>query len=407
LIERCRIAVPAAIALALVGCGGDDNCSDCGFAPAPATEVSLGVVAGNFTGNGHTTVVALSTIQYASAVNSGNLKIYPSTGAGTFGPPMLVAAGNDPLYVASADLNGDHRLDIVTASVSDGTLSIFFNNAQTPGTFGTPLILMSPGASQVAIADMNGDGLPDLVSADYNVTLFPQTSPGVFGNPIPLHQGGANWVAVGDLNGDGIPDVALTDAGGVQLLMHQGPASSLTFAAPVQIFTQTPNVHVFGWNLIAIADMDGDGLNDLVITDPGPSDGSAPTVSILFQDKAHPGQFLDPIPFATAKYSLAMSIVVTDVNGDGHPDIVIGGTEAVTVLLQSSTSPGTFTSASYQAPNANEIAVADANGDGLPDIIVSSNGNQPLVNGVATNAPGVLLQVPGSKGTFSALQSLP
>src|SRR5262249_18270833 len=101
----------------------------------------------------------------------------------------------------------------------------------------------------------------------------------------------------------------------------------------------------------------------------------------------------------------AMSIVVTDVNGDGHPDIVIGGTEAVTVLLQSATSPGTFTSTSYQAPNANEIAVADANGDGHPDIIVSSNGNQPLVNGVATNAPGVLLQ--GSPGTFSALQSLP
>ena len=66
-------------------------------------------------------------------------------------------------------------------------------------TSNAPLVLSSPGASQVAIADMNGDGLPDLISADYNVSLFLQTSPGTFAAPIPLYTGGANWVAVGDL----------------------------------------------------------------------------------------------------------------------------------------------------------------------------------------------------------------
>jgi len=52
--------------------------------------------------------------------------------------------------------------------------------------------------------------------------------------------------------------------------MHTGAASATTYAAPVTVFTQTPNLNVVGANLIAIADVNGDGLNDLVITDPGP-----------------------------------------------------------------------------------------------------------------------------------------
>src|SRR6202035_3914747 len=100
-----------------------------------------------------------------------------------------------------------------------------------PGTFNTPLVLASPGASQVAIADVNGDGLPDLVSADFNVSLFLQTSPGTFASPVSLYSGGANWVAVGDLNGDGQPDVALTDAVGVKVLLHTGAPGSVTYAA--------------------------------------------------------------------------------------------------------------------------------------------------------------------------------
>jgi hypothetical protein len=79
---------------------------------------------------------------------------------------------------------------------------------------------------------VNGDGLPDLVSADFNVSLFVQTSPGTFAAPISLYSGGANWVAVGDLNDDGAPDIALTDNVGVKVLMHTGAASATTYAAP-------------------------------------------------------------------------------------------------------------------------------------------------------------------------------
>jgi hypothetical protein len=230
----------------------------------------------------------------------------------------------------------------------------------------------------------------------------------VFADPISLYSGGANWVAIGDLNGDGIPDIALADAVGVKLLMHTGAAGTTTYAAPVTVFTQTRNGAVSGANVIAVADVNGDGFNDLVITDPGPSGGATPTVSVLLQDAAHPGQFLAPVAYPTAPYSLATSIVVTDINGDGLPDIVIGGTTATSVLLQNPATVGTFLAASnYATPNANEIAVVDVNGDGKPDIVVATGPAQTITNGVAPNVPGVLLQNASAPGTFAALQALP
>jgi hypothetical protein len=409
-LTKIRIWTVLALLLGLASCNDDyDNGHGCwNCRPFTPTEIGLGLVAGNFTNNGHASVISTSTVLYNPQVNPGSLKAYLSTGPGTFAAPVLTPDGDDPLYLASADLNGDKLLDIVSASSNDGTLAIFFNSAQSPGTFSTPLILSSPGASQVAIGDLNGDGLPDLVSADFNVSLFVQTSPGAFASPISLYSGGANWVAVGDLNGDGAQDVALTDNVGVKVLLHTGAASATTFAAPLSVFTQTVNADVIGANLVAIADVNGDGFNDLVITDPGPSGGAAPTVSVLLQDSAHPGQFLAAVSYPTAPGSLAQSIVVTDVNGDGHPDIVIGGTNAVTVLLQNASSPGTFMAATnYAVMNANQLAIADVNGDGHPDIIVATGLSQTVVNGVTTNNPGVLLQDAASPGTFGALQDLP
>jgi hypothetical protein len=392
---------------ALASCDDHDNgCWNCGnYTPY---EVGVGLVAGNFNNNGQTSIVTTSTVLYYPHLNPGDLKTYLSTGPGAFAAPTLSADGDDPLFLASADLNGDNLPDVVSASYNDGSLAVFFNSAQTPGTFSSPLLLSSPGASQVAIGDMNGDGLPDLISADFNVSLFVQTSPGAFANPISLYSGGANWVAVGDLNGDGAPDVVLTDAVGVKILLHTGAPTTTTFAAPVTVFTQTANANVAGANIVAIADVNGDGLNDLVITDPGPAGGAAPTVSVLVQDAAHPGQFLAAVSYPTAAQSLAQSIVVTDVDGDGHPDIVIGGTNAVSVLLQNAATPGSFlAAANYPVNDARQIAVADVNGDSRPDIIIATGSSQTVVSGVVTNNPGVLLQSATSPGTFGALQDLP
>jgi hypothetical protein len=411
-ITRRTWALSALGGIALIGLSscGDDDCHGCfnyignsGY----ASEVSYGLVAGNFAKNGLNSIVATSIINNGSQPNPGNLKFYLATGPLAYAAPVLTADGNNPLYLSAAVLTSDGLLDVVSANAQDGTLAVFFNNAQTPGTFNSPLVLDSPGASQLAIADMNGDGQPDLISADFNVSLFLQSSAGTFASPITLYSGGANWVAAGDLNHDGSPDIALTDNVGVKLLFHTGAASTTTFAAPVAIYNESSTASISGANLIAIADVNGDGYNDLIITDPGPAGGSAPFVAVLLQNAASPGTFLAPVTYATAPGSLAQTIQVTDINGDGHPDIVIGGSGAVSVLLNDASTPGTFAAASnYAVKNANQIAIADVNGDGLVDIIIATGASSTLTNGVYTNLPGVLLQNSATPGTFMALQNL-
>jgi hypothetical protein len=401
-----RLSLVVACAL-LASCDDHDHgCFGCGNV-APS-EFSAGVVSADFNGDGFADVVALSTVLPAVSASPSNIKAYLSSAAGVFAAPVSTADGFKTLYLASADFNGDGLLDLVSASFDDGALNVFFNSKTNPGTFNPAVALNSPGASQVAIADMNGDGLPDLVSADFNVSLFVQTSAGTFAAPVSLYSGGANWVALGDLNGDGAADVALTDNVGVKVLMHTGAASATTFAAPVTVFTQSPNVNVVGANLIAIADVDGDGLNDLLITDPGPSGGMSPAVYVLLQDPANHGAFLTPVGYAIASQDLPQSILVKDLQGTGKLDIVIGARESVTVLLHDPANPGKFLPASiYPAPGANEIALSDINGDGRLDIVVSNGVTFPMQGGVATTHPGVLLQSATTPGTFGALQDLP
>jgi hypothetical protein len=392
----------------LSSCGGNhwDNCWSC---YGPPQQASYGVVSADFNGDGFADVVEINTT-FPLQQGSSNLVAYLTAGtAGGFGTPVLTQTNDNPLYIASGDINGDGLPDVVTASFYDGSLAVFFNDASAKGTFDAPLVLSSPGASQVAIGDVTGAGVADIVSADFGVSLFVQTSPGTFATPISLYSGGANWVAVGDLNGDGIGDVALTDNVGVKVLFHTGAAGMTTYAAPVSVFTATANANVIGANLVAIADVNGDGSNDLVITDPGPTGGTAPTVNILLQDTATPGTFLAPVSYTIAPGDLPQSIIVADVDGDGRPDIIIGGLQTVTVLIQAHApaAAGTFNAAViYQAPGANEIALGNVGGL-LPDIITSNGVTNPVVNGVITAHPGVLMNSATTPGTFGALADLP
>jgi hypothetical protein len=396
----------------LVSCGGD-GCHDWSCDNLPPTEVQYGLVTADLNGDGFPDVVGASTLFGAGPTSTGNLTVYrhPGAAGGSFGTPTSYAAGYDPWFLATGDLDGDGLPDIVSASVDDRALSLFFNDPANPGTLKARQTLSSPGASQVAIADINGDGLPDLISADYSVSLFLQdpATPGTFFAPLGLFAGGANWVAAGDLNADGFADIAVTDNVGVKLLFHAASATSTAFQAPASVYVQTANARVHGADAVAIADVNGDALGDMVITDPGPTGGGAPFVAVLLQDAANHGQFLAAATYPIATNNLGQCVVVADLNGDTLPDIVVGGSDAVSVLLQDAANPGSFLAAqNYATPlGAYQISIADLDGDGRPDLVVTNGATTPTVNGVITTHPGVLYQDAASPGTFKVLQDLP
>lgn len=394
---------------ALSACHDNHNTVD--FTP---TQIEYGLAVADFNGDGIDDVISARTLYRPnSPVAAGTLYAYlhSATATAGFATPVSYSAGNEPLFLASADLNGDGLPDLVSASYFDGNLALYLNNAGSPGTLGTPTTLSAPGASQVVIADLNGDGKPDLIAADFAVHLFLQdaSTPGTFLAPLGLSGGGANWIAVGDLNHDGMPDVVVTDATGVKVFFHALPATGATFGTPVTVFTQTVNPFFVGANLVVVGDFNGDGYQDLAITDPGPPDSTPPSVYILLQDTANPGQFLTPVAYSLPLGRVAQSIAAADLNGDGRLDLVVGDSLGVNVLLQSSTTAGTFGAASYYAtPYATyQFGIADVNGDGLPDIVVTNTATAPLVAGVYTTQPGVLLQDAANPGSFLALQNLP
>jgi hypothetical protein len=318
-----------------------------------------------------------------------------------------------PAGLAVGDLTGNGTHDFVVANITTGTLAVFLETSPTSGAYGTATtITVGGGPNDVQIADINGDGLPDLIVADNTgkVTYLLQNpaSPGTFGTPVSLPINNpaitaegtgfttrAISVAVGDLNGDGLPDLAVTSFDingnfGQVTIYFQDPAHPGTFLT-------TPTViNAYGEpSQIRIADINKDGSNDLVIacqglgTDEdidGAIDGNPLGeiaeaeaqygAMIILQNPASPGTFSPYIVYPSI--SGAISLAVADLNMDGWPDIAMTslypqGQGYVATMMQDPTNPGTFlTAVPYVASGQPvSIVIGDMNNDGLPDLVTA------------------------------------
>jgi hypothetical protein len=275
---------------------------------------------------------------------------------GTYQTAVSVATGGQPNQVLSGDINGDGKPDLVLADASaTGGAIVLFQDPANPGKFLAPMTLAvnANSAAAVTIGDLNGDGAPDIVAAtsDANgnngaIYVFYQnaTTRGTFLAPVTVPAGAQpEAVRIADVNGDGLPDIAVanldpgadgTGSAGVSVLL-QDAAHPGSFLAPVTYATQGDAIDV------AVADLNGDGKPDLVVAnlEPGPS-GS---VSVLLQDPARPGVFLAATSYRG--FGLPLAVAIGDLNGDGHPDIAVADGVSATVMLQIATAPGTFAQA--------------------------------------------------------------
>jgi hypothetical protein len=268
-----------------------------------------------------------------------NLCVPGSITSSSFAPLVNFATGNGPRGLAVQDLDGDGKPEIVVANWGDSTLGVL-RNISTRGTIAAnsfaPMVAFGTGSNpqDLKIADIDGDGKPDLVSVGNNYN----------GNTPSL-----------------------------SVLRNLSTLGNLAFATHVDwAGPQTTYC-------IAIGDLDGDGKPDVVI-------GSQPDgeeVSV-YRNTSTPGtittnSFATPVNFGAGTWVNAVAL--GDVNGDGKLDVMAACqlNSQMEVFINQST-PGTITNNSLASPlvfasgyNANGIAVGDLDGDGRPDIAFANN----------------------------------
>jgi hypothetical protein len=280
----------------------------------------------------------------------------PCTGPLSFAPAVFYSASSMSHSFALADLNGDGRPDIVAVTSSYSLMmvrpEILVLVNMGDGSFATGVSYPLEHDTTVGIGDLNGDSKPEIVvtnAGSNTLTVLLNKGDGTFAaQPAVTLTPGPSAVSVGDVNGDGKGDVYWFAGATFNALYGMGDG---TFAAAPVTTTFT------GAATLVAADLNGDGTIDVAFN----MAGTSVYVALNEGDGTFPSS-LSPY-FAMASVT---GLSLADWNGDGKPDLLAAGTP-YTVLLNGGT--GTFqTQFALTMPPAFSVAT-DMNGDGQTDLV--------------------------------------
>jgi hypothetical protein len=295
--------------------------------------------------------------------------ILRNDGKGNFTAAKLPADADRTYSAALADLDGDGSLDLVVSNDRPDRKVIYLNdgrgNFRVAGTFGRP----EWSTRYITVADLNGDGRPDIIVANRSsnpakpVPCFVCLNDGKGGFPteIPLPTQSATIIVAADLDGDGKIDLFVPHRDGGQSLIFWNDGTGKFPAAPVPVGPPVSNVRA-----AVAADIDGDGIVDLVV-------GDARTGMFLYRGTGR-RTFAEPLAIGE-KSGAPYSIAVIDLDRDGKPDLVVGRQEARGSIFFNQGSVGKFrfeegTWGDGQG-TVYGVAVGDLDGDGWPDIVAA------------------------------------
>jgi hypothetical protein len=285
------------------------------------------------------------------------------------------ATGSYPEAVGIGDLNGDGRKDVAMCTsffgnTNDNSVLIFFQNASHQFD---PPIRYAAGASaySVVIADLNGDGRNDIAVGKNSagIRVFTQDSNGGFTNFTDYATSYADFICTGDFNNDGLADLAGVGFSDSKVALFLQTNGALVLATNY-------DVSYSGRNDIAAADVNNDGLTDIVVMNG--QTYATPNVSVLLQTS---NGFSAPVIYDLGGNELTAGVGVGDINGDDLNDIVVsygGNRPASKIGIFQLTSTGVITNRfdSYDVPQP--IVVADVDLDGRADIVTLHGGWQTL-----------------------------
>jgi hypothetical protein len=278
------------------------------------------VVAADLNGDGAVDILAAA---YDGRAADG-VYIIQNDGAGNFGPATLYPAGQITSAVAAADLNGDGRVDVLTADSYSNAVTVRYN----PGSGPFPILadeFVAYGQVFQDAADVDGDGDLDLFTSGPHPSaaggvILRNDGTGHFPNKTEI-QNGQDGVTAGvlrDLNGDGRPDLLFNNANTSSqydffTAMNNGDG---TFGAPRRWVVRSA-----GWGAVDAFDLDGDGDLDVVDMEalgaPNIPDGRF-FIALNNGD----GTFQTPYSYDLLP-GRPDGVVAGDFNHDGHLDLAM------------------------------------------------------------------------------------
>jgi Bacterial Ig-like domain (group 3)/FG-GAP-like repeat len=367
------------------------------------------------------------------ATSMGQILLGNGDGTFTLMSQLAFASPNGVVNgLAAGDLNHDGKIDLAVSNPLGDSIDIYLGNGNGTFVFKASYATMF-GAQTVTITDLDGDGNQDIFVGAGQAGTFGQdaNTHGVFQSLLGRGDGtfvaavnysassstfGSNAAEFGsgfdiaDFNGDGKPDIVRIDANssGPLLSVLTGQSDGSFLAGP-----QTPITLAGTFEGLVAADVNRDGTPDVVFTSSDTLGTSGGSVNVVFGKGD--GTFQIQAKYAVA--GVITDVAVTDVNGDGLPDIIAatgfwpdyaGGGATTQLYLLLNNGDGTFKPPTLidSKPYLFKVAAKDVNGDGRVDLVVTAGGNIPaniagalylyLGNGDGTFQPATLLSISGS-----------
>lgn len=327
---------------------------------------SAGVSVGDIDGDGHLDIL-LAKGRHWPEMN----RVLLGNGRGEFSIRDIGGEPDRTYTAALADLNGNGTLDLVVSNDRPDRKLVYLNDGKGRftelGVFGDP----QWPTRYVTLADLNGDGFPDILAANRNNLRAPKLTPsfvcfndgkGGFADCHPLPTPSSSIIVAADFDGDSAVDLFLPQRDGGRSLVLWNDSKG-NFNESSQLGPEQSKTRV-----AAAADLNGDDLVDLIV---GGEEGKG--IEIYFNQGGRQFGMANPL---SSNERVAYSVAIADLNRDGIQDVVVGYVEGKGAIFFGFGTGKDFAETSWNdgIGAVYGLVIADFNRDGWPDLVTARSG---------------------------------